>query len=327
MVVVVVIARSVAACGVHSAPPGQPTEISPRLVAAAAREWEEWYLSVDKECTLYVKEIGSGPALIVLHGGWGAEHSYLLDAFRGLEADYRLVFYDQRGSLRSPCPDSLVSVQNHVSDLEALRSELGLDAPVIVAHSMGTFLAMSYLEQEPDRVGGLVLIGSLLPSAPRDEEEADLYRRQEQAFVEFAQAAQTQQVHREGLDRDELTAKEKTFRWRIGFAAGNLYHLDRWRQMMGGMVFYSSAAGRAAGRTMPQEWSFLAALRALPHPVTVINGDHDLVGFGGELHRRMLADIPNVEFVLLEQAGHSAWVDQPERFRSELLRALEKYHH
>jgi pimeloyl-ACP methyl ester carboxylesterase len=78
---------------------------------------------------------------------------------------------------------------------------------------------------------------------------------------------------------------------------------------------------------MPQEWSFLAVLRALPHPVTVINGDHDLVGFGGELHRRMLADIPNVEFVLLEQAGHSAWVDQPERFRSELLRALEKYHH
>jgi proline iminopeptidase len=327
LVATIVIATAVAACGVPSEPPGHPGEVSPRLAAAAAGEWEEWYLSVEEECTIYVKEIGSGPALLVLHGGWGAEHSYLLDAFHGLEADYRLIFYDQRGSLRSPCPDSLISVRYHVADLEALRSELDLDAPVIGAHSMGTFLAMSYLEAEPDRVGGLVLIGSLLPSTPRDEEEADLYRRQEQQFVEFAQAAQTRQVSREGLDRDELTAREKTYRWRIGFAAGNLYHVDRWRQMMGGMVFYSAAAGRAAGRTMSQEWSFLPALRALPHPVTVINGDHDLTGFGGELHRRMLEDVPNVEFVLLEQAGHNAWVDQPERFRAELLRALAKYHH
>lgn len=325
MVNMFVITAAVAACRAHSELSNPPEAISPRLAAAALGEWEEWYLPVDEDCTLYVKELGSGLPLVVLHGGWGAEHSYLLDAFHGLDADYRLIFYDQRGSLRSPCPDSLISIQHHVADLEALRSELDLDAPVMVGHSMGSFLAMSYLAEEPDRVGGLVLLGSLLPSAPRDEEEADLYRRQEQAFVEFARAAQTQQVSLEGLDREDLTAKERAYRWRIGFAAGNLYHVGRWRQMMGGMVFYSSEAGRAAGRTMSQEWNFLPALHALPHPITVINGDHDLVGFGGELHRRMLEAVPNVEFVLLEQAGHIAWVDQPERFRAELLRALQKY--
>jgi proline iminopeptidase len=289
-------------------------------------QWEEWYLRVDEDCTLYVKEIGHGPPLLVLHGGWGAEHSYLLDLFHGLESDYRLVFYDQRGSLRSPCPDSLISVQHHVADLENLRLELDLDASVIVGHSMGSFLAMSYLASHPDRVGGLVLLGALIPSTPRNDEEAALYRAQEGAFVAFARAAEARQISQEGLDRDDLTERERTYRWRIGFASGNLYHVDRWRQMMGGRVFYQSDAGRAAGRSMPQEWDFLPALRSLPYAVTVINGDHDLVGFGGRLHRRMLAELPAVEFVLIERAGHTAWVDQPERVREELRRALGKYH-
>lgn len=150
---------------------------SPRLVAAAAGEWEEWYYRADDDCTVYVKEIGSGTPVIVLHGGWGAEHSYLLDAFHGLDSQYRLIFYDQRGSLRSPCPDSLISVQRHVSDLEGLRAELGLERALIVGHSMGTFLAMSYLQEHPDRVDGLVLLGALIPSTPHDDEEVALYRR------------------------------------------------------------------------------------------------------------------------------------------------------
>jgi pimeloyl-ACP methyl ester carboxylesterase len=320
---VCVIVAVVAGCGVAM---GSAAGVSPRLAAAATGEWEEWYLRVGDECTLYVKEVGNGEPLLVLHGGWGADHSYLVDAFHGLESVYRLIFYDQRGSLRSPCPDSLISVQQHVSDLERLRAELDLDAPVIVGHSMGSFLAMSYLESHPDRVGGLVLLGALIPATPRTDEEAALYREQERAFVAFAQEARARQIAREGLDREDLTEKERTHRWRIGFASGNLYHVDRWRQLMGGMVFYNSAAGRAAGRTMPQEWDFLPALRKLPHAVTVINGDHDLVGFGGRLHRQMLEDLPNVEFVLIERAGHNAWVDQPTRFREELLRALRKYH-
>lgn len=319
------VATAMTSCGGDTDASGSLDASSPRLASAANGQMEEWYLPVDGGCTLYVKEVGQGAPVLVLHGGWGAEHDYLLDAFHGLESAYRLIFYDQRGSLRSPCPDSLVSVQHHVADLETLRAELGLEAPIIAGHSMGSFLALSYLEQHPDRVGGLVLFGSLVPSTPRNEEEAALYRAQEREFVEFAQEAQARQIALEGLDRDELTAKEQTLKWRIGFASGNVYHVDRWRQVLGGRAFYASSAGIAAGRTMPQSWDFLPALRALPRPITVINGDHDLVGFGGELHRRMFEDSPNVEFVLLEQAGHNAWIDQPRQFRAELQRALQKY--
>lgn len=312
------------------AEPGQPdvtpgAPVTDRMAAAEAGAWEEWYLDADDGCTLYVREEGSGQPLVVLHGGWGAEHGYLTDAFAGLEQEYRLVYYDQRGSLRSPCPDSLISIDQHVRDLDRLRQELGLEDLLLVGHSMGTYLAMAYLDAHAARVQGMVLLGAMIPRSPEDPEEVALYRQQEEAFVAFAQASQTAQVQREGLDRDHLTDRERTRRWRIGYASGNIYHIERWRQMTGGMVFYNPDAGRAAGLGMQQGWNFVPALAAFARPVTVINGDHDLVGFGGELHRRMLAELPNFEFVMLEDAGHNAWIDQPQRFRQELMRALGKY--
>ena len=82
---------------------------------------EEWYLETkDKDIRLYVKEFGYGDTLVVVHGGFGAEYSYLLDPLENLAKKYHLLFYDQRGSLRSPCPDSLITVYKHVEDIEVV---------------------------------------------------------------------------------------------------------------------------------------------------------------------------------------------------------------
>src|SRR5687768_9685396 len=87
--------------------------------AQLAHAEPEWYLPTGDGCRLFVQEYGTGrDTVIVVHGGFGAEHSYLLDAFRGLEERFHFVFYDQRGSLRSPCPDSLISVAAHIRDVE-----------------------------------------------------------------------------------------------------------------------------------------------------------------------------------------------------------------
>lgn len=287
---------------------------------------DEWYLTTTDGCRLYVTEVGEGPRLVVLHGGWGAEHSYLLDAFDGLEERYRLVFYDQRGSLRSPCSDSLVSVEGHVSDLQRLREELDLDRMTLVGHSMGTFLGMRYLEEYPEHVGGLVLMNAIAPRTPDSDDEMQLYGTEQEAFGAWAgRPAVAAEMAEEGLAGDSLSDRQTTHQWRIRFAAGNIFHVDRWRQLKGGQVFYASRAGQAAGRTMGEDWDFTHTLQNADIPITVINGDHDLVGFGGEYHRRILDPLPNVEFVLLENAGHNSWVDDPEAHRAALLKALAKY--
>jgi pimeloyl-ACP methyl ester carboxylesterase len=57
--------------------------------------------------------------VIVLHGGWGAEHSYLLPAVRPLADTYRFVLYDQRGELQTPLvPPAKITYQSLVEDME-----------------------------------------------------------------------------------------------------------------------------------------------------------------------------------------------------------------
>src|SRR5205085_12696322 len=77
---------------------------------------------------------------------------------------YRFVLYDQRGSLRSPAPDSSITLAAMVADLDQLRHDLGLQRVTLLGHSMGNTLAYAYLAAHPDRVRGLVLMDPLLPT-------------------------------------------------------------------------------------------------------------------------------------------------------------------
>jgi len=300
--------------------------ILPSAIAELADREPEWYLPTDDGCRLFVQEFGHGKeTIIVLHGGWGAEHSYLLDAFNGVDQRYHLVLYDQRGSLRSPCPASQISVDKHLEDLERLRTTLHLERINIVAHSMGTFLAMDYLHRYPAHVKGMVFLGAVPPKTPSTDAERKLWEQQDQAGKSFMDRREiSAELHRNGLDKDKgaLSPKEETNNWRIQFSGVNLYHVERWRQMKGGRIFYSDEAGEAAARTMPENYDFTPALAAHKCPVWFIVGDHDYIDIDTKILKTVSSAVPNMRISIIKEAGHSSWIDAPRRFKTVLLTAL-----
>lgn len=68
--------------------------------------YEEWYMNTSDSVRIYVKELKSisNDTVIFVHGGFGANHDYMLDALKGLEKEFHFILYDQRGSLLSPAP-------------------------------------------------------------------------------------------------------------------------------------------------------------------------------------------------------------------------------
>src|SRR3989442_7954453 len=80
---------------------------------------------------LYTRRVGHGPRVVVLHGGPGAHHDYLLPQYDLLaEGGRALLYYDQRGGGRSPVPrDVAVGWREHVAGPEARPGYPGVAPP------------------------------------------------------------------------------------------------------------------------------------------------------------------------------------------------------
>jgi proline iminopeptidase len=85
------------------------------------------------------------PVLLVLHGGPGAHHDYLLPQLLTLGDEYELVFYDQRGGGRSKTDDrEPITWRTHVADLDQVVGELEIEPLSLLGYSWGGLLALLF---------------------------------------------------------------------------------------------------------------------------------------------------------------------------------------
>ena len=105
---------------------------------------------------------GSRTPLLLLHGGPGAAHLYLL-ALGALADERPVIFYDQLGCGKSDSPQdtSIYTIQRSVDEVDAVRRALGLQEVILYGHSWGSMLAIEYLCQgRGSGVRKLVLAGA-----------------------------------------------------------------------------------------------------------------------------------------------------------------------
>jgi len=86
--------------------------------------------------------------VIVLHGGPGATHDYLLP-LKELAKERQIIFYDQHGSGNSKVPfcSEDYSVLNFVEELNALIKHLKLKDIILLGQSWGSALALEYFDK------------------------------------------------------------------------------------------------------------------------------------------------------------------------------------
>lgn len=291
-----------------------------------------WYLKTrDGAGELFVYELGAPDPLdqapvVVLHGGPGADFTYMLPVARGLADRFHFVFYDQRGSLRSRVAIDSVSMAKHVVDLESLRQALGADRIRLVSHSAGTLLALEYLRAYPDRVENLVLVGALPHkngSAYFDEEYARLWEGLGEAAEAFRERPEIDaEIRRAGLARP-AGPRDSARVALIRQVGAESVRVDLWREALPMRV--NPEAARRTRETTNFEYDYSSLIARHPYPVTVINGEYDYtVGPRGSPLWRRLAETaaPDLRVDVIPDASHIVWRDAPDEFRESLLDAL-----
>jgi len=122
---------------------------------------------------LFGVEEGSGPAIVMLHGGM-ASHVAVLPLIASLGSGHRVVAPDLRGSGQSRSGAAL-TFDVLADDVEALLDHLSVERAVVAGASGGSGVAVRFALRRPGRIAGLVII------RPVHAGEARGYTRQQQA--------------------------------------------------------------------------------------------------------------------------------------------------
>ena len=108
-----------------------------------------------------------GIPVVLLHGLSDSRHSWDL-ALPHLPRSVRAIAVSQRGHGDSARPGSY-RVRDFSADVLALLDSLGIERAVIAGHSMGSTIARRFAVDHPERVRGLVLVGSFATFAGKPE--------------------------------------------------------------------------------------------------------------------------------------------------------------
>lgn len=256
------------------------------------------------------------PTLIVLHGGPGADHRYLLPQMLHLAREYDLLLYDQRGGGRSRAENNApVTWRDHVADLAAVAREFGIAGPSLVGYSWGAMLAMLYsIEALEDESVAAPTRLALLSPAPittqyRREFDENLRRRGSAPGI----VAEREKLMASGRrESDPEGYRQRMFE--LGVAG---YFADP-------ADAHDLTPFRVVGRVQQSTWESLGdfdlrpALGRLRVPSCIVAGRDDPIPTASSIDaaRQMQTSL-----VLLDRCGHVPYVERP----VELWGALDPF--
>ncbi|HWN17410.1 MAG TPA: alpha/beta fold hydrolase [Gemmatimonadales bacterium] len=254
--------------------------------------------------TLFERRIGSGPPTVVLHGGPGAHHDYLLPGFDALAKGRELIYYDQRGGGRSPVSrETPVGWREQVADLEALRQVWKLERLSLAGYSWGGLLALLYAVEFPDQVAGLALVS---PAPAWREARVEFERRFAERNLAPALQRERGALRESGLrERDPEVYAQKLFELSVA-----PYFSDPARA-------HDLTPFRVTGRTQQEVWSSLGdfdlrpAIARLSIPALLIHGEDDPIPLATA---RSIASTLRADFQQLPHCGHVPYVEAHEEF-------------
>lgn len=247
-----------------------------------------------------------GPVALLLHGY--PESSFMWrDLMPALaEAGWRAVAPDLAGMGDSePAPPG--TWENHVESFDRFVDELGLESCVPVLHDWGGLIGLPWACDNPDAVDALVISSSGFFSDGR--------------WHGIAQAMRTPGTGEEllaGLDRDALAGMLDAVSSGIGPEAVDEYwkaFADETRRR-GQLEFYRS-----------MDFSKLAPfdgrLAELGVPVLLVWGAEDQFAPVSGAYR-FERELPGAELVVIEDAGHFVWEDEPGRAAEAVVGFLDR---
>ena len=242
---------------------------------------------------------GNGIPVVLLHAATGSSEvwEYQIPAFTA--AGYRVIAFDRRGWGRTTIDPAGPQPGVAAEDLRGLMDHLGVDRFHLVGTAAGGFVALDFALLYPQRLRSVVIANSI--GGVQDPEYLELGRRIRPS--------------------PQFDALPPEFR-ELGpsYRAGNAPGTARWVQL----EKTSRPEGpRAPAQPLKNRITF-ALLETLKVPTFLLTGGADLYAPPPVLPL-FAARIKNAESLVVPEAGHSSYWEQPEVFNRAVLEFVRKH--
>lgn len=254
-------------------------------------------------------EQGSGPETLILMHGLPTSKELWQPVMSHLDPRWRVIAFDMHDYGES---DRLTQPTNHAERavaLDELRANLGLEQFHLVAHDLGSSVAIAYMDTYGDRVQKLVLMS---PPVYPDFGEPTIVK-----LVRIPVLAELQVLLVRGLLLD------------ISVKYG-LVHKDRYLPEVRAawMRAFAGREGRAAllrdlrwGRPQTMFAHYPEIIRAIAAPTLVIQGRRDPYIPAAQAER-LQADIAACQLMFIEDGAHFLPLDTPQQVAAHINRFI-----
>ena len=277
---------------------------------------------------LFYRKMGTGPKVVVfLHGGPGSNFRGPGDLIEPLAGDGRaVVLYDQRGSGLSDLETipALLTAHHHVRDLEALRLYLGVPRMTLVGLSWGAGLAALYAAAHPGRVERLVLVSPMVPAKKPfwDERVAKLAALRGEAASARRSAMLAKLPEATDAEAVALCRELSDDHFRLYFHPPTPEKLAQAAQRcdIPPAAIRNRPVVEAATFASLGDWDFRPKLDRISVPTLLVEGAQTTVSL--DATREWAAGMPNARLLLIPDAGHEVFADQPGAFTAAVRQFL-----
>lgn len=256
---------------------------------------------------VHYQSYSQGKEAVVFIHGWTCDLTFW-SAQAPVYEKRRSLLIDLPGHGQSAKPDVPYTMELFAGAVEAAMRDAGVERGVLVGHSMGTPVALTFLRLYPKKASGLVVVDAFIPLPPKDDAE------REKAAAGFAARAKTYRAPdykvpmRQAIDSMFTAQTPAALQDRIR------------TKMLSTPQHVAASAMEGMGAMVEQ---YRPGFRYEVPALVVLAKRPNRGGPTYEAYLRTL--LPNLRsFQEWEGAGHFLMMEQPDRFNAALLDFLKR---
>jgi proline iminopeptidase len=261
------------------------------------------------------KETGKGEPLLIVHGGPGLNHTYLLPHLKNLSRWYTLVFYDQRACGKSAIPSSdSTSLKFFADDMEEIRKNLGVEKILLFGHSWGAIPVTRYALDYPDRVKGIIYCN---PVTLSKEYDAIIHEQQSLRVTGRDSTNRSIIIGSPDFKAGKADAYRRllilsflhSFADEANFEKLKFELQPKFKQAS--QVLYTGLAADL------KDYNYYSSIQRFRFPTLILHGREDVLPL--QASERLLESIPNSRLTIFRNSGHFIFMEEPKKFYQEMV--------